>query len=184
MKIAYMNFLHALSLCSILFIFACTEKDTTFNMPISGQIPDEQADSIKIISTSNDKIDYELTAERYYKYYDTKQTFADTVFVTFFNEDGSVKSTLSCNKAEVNDVENTLTGIGDVVVVSENGVMKAPLMVLDRNSNTLFAKEGVTLLRNNNLLQGAEMESNLDLDKVEIIKVSAKGKLENEQIDW
>lgn len=184
MKIAFKSFLYVLSLCSILVFFACSDNATTSDLPISGQIPDEQADSIRIISTSNDIIDYELTAERYYKYYKSKQTFADTVFVTFFNEDGTVKSTLRCDKAEVNDVENTLTGIGDVVVVSDNGVMKAPLMVLNRNSNTLFAKEGVTLQRDNNLLEGAEMESNLDLDKVEITKVSAKGKLENEQIDW
>lgn len=184
MKSVCRSFLQYLSLSSIIIIVACTEKDVASNMPISGQIPDEQADSIKIISTSNDMIDYELTAVRFYKYYDTKQTFADTVFVTFYNEDGSVKSTLKCNKAEVDDVENSLTGIGDVVVVSDNGIMKAPLMVLDRNSNTLYAKKGVSLQRENNLLIGEEMESNLDLERVEIMKVSAQGKIDNENITW
>jgi len=153
-------------------------------MPISGKIPDEQADSIKIISTNKDMIDYELTAVHYYKYYSTKQTFADTVFVTFFNIDGSVKSTLKCNKAELDDAKNTLTGIGDVVVVSENGTMKAPLIELDRNSNTLYAKNGVILIREENVLKGEEMESNLDLDRVEIIKVSAEGKLNEDEVSW
>jgi len=184
MKKVYKSFLIVLCLSSILFLFSCAEQDEASNMPISGKIPDEQADSIKVISTSNNVIDYELTAVHYYKYYNTKQTFADTVFVTFYNVDGSVKSTLKCDKAEVNDAENSLTGIGDVVVVSDNGIMKAPLMVLDRNNNTLYAKKGVTLQRDNNLLIGEEMLSNLDLDRVEITKVSAKGKLDEEEVNW
>jgi len=95
-----------------------------------------------------------------------------------------VKSTLKCDKAEVDDAKNTLTGIGDVVVVSENGTMKAPFMILERNTNTLFAKKGVTLIRENNVLFGEEMESNLDLDRVEIIKVSAQGKLNEDEVNW
>ncbi len=184
MKIVYKSFLIILSLCSLLFLISCTEKDAASNMPISGEIPDEQADSIRIISTTKNVIDYELTAVHFYKYYSTKQTFADTVFVTFFNEDGSVKSTLKCNKAEVNDAKNTLTGIGDVIVISENGTLKAPLIILDRNTNILYAKNGVTLIREDNVLIGEEMESNLDLDRVEITKVSAEGKLNEDEINW
>ncbi len=184
MKKVCRNFLIVLCLSNLFFLMSCAENDEASNMPISGKIPDEQADSIKIISTTKDVIDYELTAIHYYKYYSTKQTFADTVFVTFFNMDGSVKSTLKCNKAEVDDAKNTLTGIGDVVVVSENGTMKAPLMVLNRNTNILYAKNGVILIRENNVLNGEEMESNLDLDRVEITKVSAEGQLNEDEVNW
>lgn len=184
MKIVCRSFLIILSLSSLLFLISCIEKDNASNMPISGTIPDEQADSIRIISTSKNVIDYELTAVHFYKYYSTKQTFADTVFVTFFNENGSIKSTLKCNKAEVNDAKNTLTGIGNVIVISENGTLKAPLIILDRNTNILYAKNGVTLIREDNVLIGEEMESNLDLDRVEITKVSAEGKLNEDEINW
>ncbi len=183
MRRVYKNCLIILILIN-LFLVSCTDKDVISTMPLEGKIPDEQADSIKIISTNKNVIDYELTAVHFYKYYSTKQTFADTVFVTFFNLDSSVKSTLKCNKAELDEVKNTLTGIGDVVVVSENGTMKAPVMVLDRNTNTLFATDGVTLIRGDNVLKGEEMESNLDLDRVEITKVSAKGKLDEEELNW
>lgn len=184
MNRVYKNFLIILSLSSLLFLFSCMGNDEAFNMPISGKIPDEQADSVRVISTTKDVIDYELTAVHFYKYYSTKQTFADTVFVTFFNIDGSVKSTLKCNKAEVDDAKNTLTGIGDVVVVSENGTMKAPFIVLDRNTNVLYARNGVILIREDNILKGEEMESNLDLDRVEITKVSAEGKLNEDEVNW
>jgi LPS export ABC transporter protein LptC len=184
MKSVYKNFLIILSLSSLLILFSCTGNEEDYDMPINGKMPDEQADSVKIISITKDVIDYELTAVHSYKYYSTKQTFADTVFVTFLNVDGSVKSTLKCNKAEVNDAKNTLTGIGDVVVVSENGTMKAPLIVLDRNTNTLYAKNGVILIREENVLKGEKMESNLDLDRVEITKVSAEGKLNEDEVNW
>ena len=184
MKRVYKNFLIILSLSSLLFLFSCTGNEEASNMPISGRIPDEQADSVKIISTNKDVIEYELTATHIYKYYSTKQTFADTVFVTFFDVDGSVKSTLKCNEAEVDDTNNTLTGIGDVVVISENGTMKAPLIILDRNTNTLYARNGVILIREDNILKGEEMESNLDLDRVEITKVSAEGKLNEDEVNW
>ena len=184
MKQVCRNFLIVLFLSNLFFLISCMGNDEASNMPISGKMPDEQADSIKIISTTKDVTDYELTAVHYYKYYSTKQTFADTVFVTFFNVDGSVKSTLKCNQAEVDDAKNTLTGIGDVVVVSENGTMKAPLMVLDRNTNILFAKNGVILIREDNVLKGEEMESNLDLDRVEITKVSAEGKINEDEVSW
>ena len=91
---------------------------------------------------------------------------------------------MKCNKAELDEVKNTLIGIGDVEVVSENGIMKAPKMILDRSTNTLFAKDGVILIRGDNVLKGEEMESNLDLDRVEITKVSAKGRLDEEDINW
>jgi LPS export ABC transporter protein LptC len=173
-----------LSLISLFLLISCNEKEETSDLPISGKIPDEMADSVRVISTNKNIIEYELTAVHFYKYYSTKQTFADTVFVTFFNADGSIKSTLKCNKAEVDDVKNTLTGIGDVVVVSDKGTMRAPVMILDRNSNTLYAKNGVILQRESNTIVGEEMKSNLDLDRVEITKVSAEGKLNEEEINW
>ncbi|MCF7858668.1 MAG: LPS export ABC transporter periplasmic protein LptC [Candidatus Cloacimonetes bacterium] len=173
-----------LSLSSLLLIPACSDKVEFSKIPDLDKIPDEQADSIKITSTTDNKVEYILTAVHYYKFYKAQQTFADSVFVTFYNEDGSIKSTLECNKAEVDDVKNTLTGIGDVVVISENGTMKAPLIFLDRNSSKLFAKEGVTFLRDNNILRGLEMESDLNLDRVEITKVSAEGKLKENEITW
>ena len=152
-------------------------------MPIEGQIPDEQADSIRVIATTDSIIDYEMTAVHTYKYYETKQTFADTVFVKFFKKDGSIESTLRCDRAEVDDAKNTIIGIGNVVVISENGTMKAPYAELDRNTEQIIASKGVQLIRDENILYGEEMVSDMKLDMVEITKVSGEGKLNDEDLD-
>ena len=170
--------------CSLLFIISINIYTQNIQDVNNFEIPDEQADSVHIISTTGNKVDYEMTAKYMYKYYDKKLTIADSVFVTFFYEDGSVKSTLYSDNAEMDELDNTITGIGNVVVKSENGTMKAPRVVMNRNTNQLFASEGVILIRSTNTLYGQQMRSDLNLDRAEIIKVSAEGKLQNEDIDF
>ena len=185
MKKFWRNSFHTLKIISIIIlIISCQKQEIPQNLPIEDKIPDEIADSIRVVTTTGETIDYILEAVHMYKYYDTKQTFVDTVFVTFYNPDESVKSTLKCNKAEVNDAKNTLTGIGNVVVKSENGILKAPYMILDRNTNHIYASQGVILIRGENILYGEEMETDLNLDRVEITKVSAEGKLDEDEINW
>ncbi|MCK4655044.1 MAG: LPS export ABC transporter periplasmic protein LptC [Candidatus Cloacimonetes bacterium] len=181
------NLWHILRIVNLFFLilfFSCTKSEDMSYLPIEDKIPDEQADSIRIIATTNDVIDYELIAVRMFKYYETKQTFADTVFITFYNPDATIKSTLSCDRAELDDAKNILTGIGNVIVKSENGIMKAPYMVLNRNTNKIFAQRGVTMIRGENVLHGAEMKTDLYLDRVEILEVTAEGKLDEKEIKW
>jgi LPS export ABC transporter protein LptC len=147
-------------------------------------IPDEEADSLYIVVTNLDKIEYEMTAVRMQKYYDTKQTFVDTVFATFYDGIGQIKSTLSCDKAELDDASNTIICRGNVVLESENGIMKAPEAILNRNSEQIFAQKGVTLIRDDNVLYGAQMISDLKLENAEFRQVSAEGKLDAAEIDW
>lgn len=167
----------------LIVIFSCQQQEPELIMSIEGQIPDEQADSIRVIATTDSIIDYEMTAVHLYKYYETKQTFADTVFVKFFKHDGTIETTLKCDRAEVDDAKNTITGIGNVVVISENGTMKAPYAELNRNTEQIIASQGVQLIRDENILYGEEMVSDMKLDVVEITRVSGEGKLNDEDLD-
>ncbi|MBT3169460.1 MAG: LPS export ABC transporter periplasmic protein LptC [Candidatus Cloacimonetes bacterium] len=151
---------------------------------IDDNLPDEQIDSLHITATNGNFIEYEMTANFMSKFYDKKQTFIKNVFIIFFNEDKSIKSTLRCDTAELDDIENTLTGIGNVIIKSETGKMKAPRIVLNRNNNILHATEGVILIRDNNILHGKKMISDLNLEHAEITEVSAEGELTDEKLDW
>ncbi len=182
MKKLWRNLLIILSISNI--FFGCSKQTEETFIQIDDRIPDEQADSIHVFSTKGEKLEYEMTAKHMNKFYDTQETFADSVYVIFYEEDGSLKSTLKADQAILNDAENILRGIGNVVIVSENGTMQAPLVVWDRNTNIVLAQKGVTLIRNNNVLHGKEMETDLYLDKVKIIDVSAEGELEDEEFDW
>jgi len=188
MKKFWKNLFNILKIVNILlFLFllsACNHKEEIIEPQIQGQIPDEESDSVKIVSINQNFIEQEITAIHIDRYSKLKKIIADTVFVTNYKEDGSIKSTLYCDKANIDDAKNIFTGIGNVIVTSKNGIMKTPYLIWNRNTNGLHAKNGVTLIREDNILYGKEMETNTNLDKIKIIKVSAEGIINEENIDW
>ena len=133
---------------------------------------------------TKDIIDYELEATHIDRFYKKKLTLADSIFITTFNPDGSIKSTLSSDKAEMDEAKNILTAIDNVIVKSENGIMKTPFLIWNKNTDEFYAKNGVTLIREDNVLQGQEMKTDGNLERIEIIKVSAEGKIDESEIDW
>lgn len=168
----------------ISFLVSCTFSEESFSGKKDSKLPDEEADSVKIISMTKDIIDYELEATHIDRFYKKKLTLADSIFITTFNPDGSIKSTLSSDKAEMDEAKNILTAIDNVIVKSENGIMKTPFLIWNKNTDEFYAKNGVTLIREDNVLQGQEMKTDGNLERIEIIKVSAEGKIDESEIDW
>jgi len=168
----------------ILLLFSCTQEEVQEKIFIDERIPDEIADSVFITSIDKNELEYELYAIQIEKFYNTGETFADTVFVKTYDESGNIKSTLYCDRAKLDETVNKLEGTGNVVVESENGILKTNYIIWDRNSNKIFAKKGVTLLRGDNILYGQEMETDIYLNRIEIIKVSAEGKVDEQEINW
>ena len=111
-------------------------------------------------------------------------TIADTVFIKTFKPDGNIKSTISCQKAEMDEKKNQLIGTGNVVVKSENGILKTPYLIWNRNTDEIYAKNGVVLERKDNIIRGSEMETDINLNNIKMLKVSAEGKLNEKDINW
>jgi len=182
---SYCPFLKTASLIIlILTVLSCDKKQETAESLFNGKVPDEQADSVKIFAYTNDLLDYELNAFHIDKYYNTQQTFADTVLISTYNPDSSLKSTLYCDRAEMDESRNILIGTGNVKIKSENGILKTQYLIWDRNTNNVFAKDGVTIIRDDNILRGEELKTDINLNDIEITRVSAEGKLDEVDIDW
>lgn len=174
-----------ISLLSLAFLLLnCTEAEVENDSSFSDTMPDEQADSLTIYAYSGDFLEYKLTAYHIDKYYDDKITFADTVYIETYNQDNSIGSSLYCDRAELNETNNILTGYGHVVINSENGILKTPYIIWDRNSDLVTAKNGVTVIRENNILHGQELKTDINLEEIEMIKVSAEGTLDEMDINW
>ena len=165
-------------------LFCCTFSEIRVSSKKNTGLPDEEGDSVKIISMTKDIIDYELTAPHIDRFYKKKLTFADSIFLTTYNPDGSIKSTLASDKAEMDEAKNILTAIDNVVVETENGIMKTPFLIWNKNTDELHAKKEVILIREDNVLRGLEMKTDGNLERIEIIKVSAEGKIDENEIDW
>lgn len=167
-----------------LLMISCAGEPASDNFSFSENIPDEQADSLIIYAYNGDILDYQLTAHQLDKFYDEQITLADTVFIETYSPDGVVSSSLYCDKAELDETKNLLIGYGNVVITSENGILKTPYIIWDRTSDIVTAKEGVILIRDDNILYGEELKTDINLNEIEMIKVSAEGTVDETDIDW
>ena len=177
--------LKVLIISLLIFLLGGCEDDLKEEMKSGDKnIPDEQSDSVRVITMDGDIISMEMHARHIDRYYKRKETFIDSLYLQNFNEDGSLKSTLTCNNAIINETRNEVTCIGDVVVISENGRLEAPRLVWNRDSDKVRAEEGVKLMRGDDTLWGERMLTDLELNDIEIIKVSAEGTVKSGTVEW
>jgi LPS export ABC transporter protein LptC len=169
---------------SIIFITsACNTQEDNSVADFDEKLPDEESENVIITATSHNNTEWILTAKKIRRFYDEKNIFGDSVFVKIFNEDNSI-TTIACENAEVDDISNILTGKGNVTVVSSSGIMKTPYLIWDRNTDELFAKKRVKLIRDENTIYGKEMKSDIKLNRIELTEVSAEGTIDENEFDW
>jgi LPS export ABC transporter protein LptC len=169
---------------SSFLVLGCSKKEKIIYFPVDENIPDQESRNITITSTKGKLLEYKLKANYMQKYANKNLTLADTVEITSYNKKGEIQTILTCDKAELNDMDNTFIGTGNVVVTTENAILKTEYLNWDRNTNQFYAKNGVEILRDDNVMYGEEMRSDEKMTKIEITKVSAEGKLSEKDIDW
>lgn len=172
------------SLILLLLVLGCQQKEPTPEPAAEIGLPDEQAENVRLIAYNGEQIEYEMTARKVDKYYSRNQTLADSVTVLTYNPDSSLKSKLVCDNAIVDDARNLLTASGQVVITSENGILQTPYLVWNRNTDKILATSGVTIIRDENILKGQELKTDIKLENIEISQVSATGRIDAEDIDW
>ncbi len=183
MKKLSKNLLIFLSLVSVLSYTSCKRSEDLKFEKIDGDYPDRMADSLLIVSTEGNITKYEMFTVHMDSYSDKKLTLADTVQIKVFDKKGDIQTILTCNEARIDDVKNTFTGTGNVIVTSDNGVLETDYLKWFRTTDELIAKDGVKLTRGENTLWGEEMKTDINLDRIEITKVSAKGKIDEDDFN-
>ena len=173
-------------ICAIssIFFLGCTQDEHASFPKQSGEIPDQEARNIVISSSLDGILEYKLKANYMQKFIKRNFTIADTAEITSYKKDGTIKTVLTCDKAELDDTNNVFIGIGNVIVISENAILKTPYLRWDRNSDEFWAKDGVTILQEGNEMHGEKMHSDALMNTIEITKVSAEGQFNEKNIDW
>ncbi|MCD4819959.1 MAG: LPS export ABC transporter periplasmic protein LptC [Candidatus Cloacimonetes bacterium] len=175
--------MYKLLIIGLLFFGACEKVEFSSETISDKNLPTKQAENVRIVTTNGDKIEEEMTAVHFDEY-ESGLIVADTVFIKNFNEDGSLKFTLKSDKIKKDDTKNLLIALGNVIVTSDNGVLKTPYLEFNEDTEIIVAKEKVVLERENNILYGKELTTDINFEKIEIIQVSAEGKIDEENIDW
>jgi LPS export ABC transporter protein LptC len=172
-------------ICALsLIIWGCQAEPAFQYEEVSDEIPDQEARNITIINSNGDLLEYQMKA-KYIRIFEEKNyTYADTAEIISYDRFGEIETVLTCDQAELDETKNIFIGKGNVVVTSENAILETEYLRWNRNTDQFEAKEGVKIIRENNIMRGQEMRSDAAMSKIEITRVSAEGKLSEEDIDW
>ncbi|MCF7920133.1 MAG: LPS export ABC transporter periplasmic protein LptC [Candidatus Cloacimonetes bacterium] len=163
----------------------CTkDKMEPAGIEIAKGLPDEQSDGVNTITLNGNIVSMEMHARHIDRYYKKKETYIDSLFVKKFDEKGDLNSTLTCEKAKIDEATNIIVCEGNVVIVSDNGILRTPLLTWNRDTDGIIAENGFVMERGDDILRGDMMKTDMNMDKLEIINVSAEGKVKSGKVEW
>ena len=137
----------------------------------SKPMPDQVISEFGLTETSMGRKDWHMEAEKAYVYEKRNVLETDAVEVTFFDEDGSIRSVLKADYARLNRSTDDMEARGNVVVTGADGV-KLETEVLNWQSGTrqIASDDSVTVYRNDDILSGWGFRGDPDLGSFRILK--------------
>ncbi len=173
-----------LSITALLIITACSDDSENFQNLNMNNAPDEQSDSVHVVAMNGDKLEYILDAKHYSRYHKKKKVLADTIRVQTFDENGVEESVLTAEHADVDENRDIMIARRNVKIVADSGTLFCNYLQWDRKTDRIYARGKVVLQRGQNTINGYELKTDINLFKIEMVKVSAQGKVNEENVDF
>ncbi len=187
MKKLFKSCLIALWLSSVLLIAVagCShEAQEMDNTKPEAGLADEQSDSVRIVSMKNNTLEYILNAKHIQRYYKSKILHADTVRVESYDENGLLRSVLTSDVAIMDEIKNQLTAEQNVVIVNDaNDSLKTEHLVWDRNTDEIYAKDQVTIIRGENIFHGRNLWTDTSFKELRSADVQGSGRIGKEDMN-
>jgi LPS export ABC transporter protein LptC len=140
------------------------------NMPI------EKGKNVEIIYSDSGRIKARVNApiiERFDNGLKTETEMPAGIKVSFYNNTGSVESTLSANYAVRNDRTKAMTAKNDVVLTNVNGdTLKTELLNWDEYAQRIYTDQFVRISTKDEIIMGTGFESNPEFTKYKISQIS------------
>lgn len=165
----------------VFLISACTRSSDLITQDIDRIYgPDEIIDSLTIISSSKDEVEWIMTSALVKRYSVQKRWTAYDVFIESIEEEN--KNFYSSDSAFISEMDNIFTGMGNVVIISPNGILKTQKLTWNRLNNQIHAPEEVYLKRNDNEFFGRNLYTNINFDYVDLREVSGHGTIDEKML--
>ncbi len=172
--------LAVLVVCCFLITGGCEEKirPSVLGMVSSAALPSQESWNTTVTFTDSGIIKAVLKAGHISAYEASKQTMLDNgVHVDFFDEAGKHSSVLTSRTGKVDENTNNLEAIGNVVVVSDSGVVvETEKLFWDNQRQIIHSEEFVKITSPKEKLQGHGFESDQSLKNYKIFKVTGTAK--------
>lgn len=169
-----------LAACALLLSVGCAEKikPSVLGGVSSATLPSQESWNTTVTFTDSGIVKAILKAGHIAAFEASKQTQLDSgVHVDFFDEHGVHSSVLTSRTGKVDENTNNLEAIGNVVVVSDSGVVvETEKLFWDNQRQLIHSDEFVKITSPKENLQGHGFESDQNLKNYKIFKVTGTAK--------
>ena len=166
--------------CALLLSIGCEEKikPSVLGGVSGAALPSQESWNTTVTFTDSGIVKAILKAGHIAAFETSKQTLLDSgVHVDFFDEHGVHSSVLTSRTGKVDENTNNLEAIGNVVVVSDSGVVvETEKLFWDNQRQLIHSDEFVKITSPKENLQGHGFESDQSLKNYKIFKVTGTAK--------
>lgn len=161
-------------ICLILFVLVnCTSN----NKPSTSEIlPSQIVTDFLLYESISGKRLYRLYAQKAYVYDSNQKIEVIKPFIIFYNEDGSVYSTLNAVRGKVNMQTSDLYAYDSVLVqTADSTILNTDSLAWNNQKQIIITDAQIKIQSKQGLIEGRGLESDAGLKKIEI-KSSVTGK--------
>ncbi|MBS1559595.1 MAG: LPS export ABC transporter periplasmic protein LptC [Bacteroidetes bacterium] len=151
---------------------ACDSKETA--KPIVYDGPLKQATNITMHYTEKEKLKTILQAKKFNEYLNGDREFPEGIYLEFYNEQGTMTSTLKANTAFFFKKENKWRGRGQVEVINlEKGQqLNTEELFWYPSTQKIYTEKFVTIRDQQDVLYGTGLTANQDLSNYSLKNTS------------
>jgi LPS export ABC transporter protein LptC len=165
-----------LAFCAVLFLTGCEEKikPSVLGGVSSTTLPSQESWNSTVVFSDTALVRAILKAGHISAFDNSRETLLDQgVHLDFFDEQGRHSSVLTSQTGKVDENTNNLEAIGNVVVVSDSGVVvQTERLFWNNTTQKIHSDAFVTITSPKEKLQGHGFESDQNLRNYTIFKVS------------
>jgi LPS export ABC transporter protein LptC len=149
----------------------------------ANDMPDQESwDSVIIVS--RDGVVSAVIKAGYIAVYNEKKVtlLEESVYVNFFDEDGTITSTLTSDRGEVDDETQDLSGYGNVVIEGDDGtILETEEIHWENATERIFTEVYVKITSPEEIIEGYGLESDAALSNYTIYRVTGQTRVEGQR---
>ena len=158
-------------------MISCVERaDISTSTLEKNQGADELIHNFTMVSTIGEIQEWLMHANYFERFSKEKRWVAYDVFLETLEE--GEKNFYRSDSVYVSEVTDILTGMGNVEIISPNGILHTDLIIWNRRTDRVHAPNEVYIKNDKNEIWGTELFTNSNLDFVDLKNVSGIGNTE------
>ncbi len=150
----------------LIFIFSCNNENTVKDFSTHDNYTVETTTNASITHTINGKLKAKIDVGKMERFNKNQIIYlSDGVKLNFYNNN-IVTSTLTSEKAEIDEENNLLKALVNVTLTDKvEKTLNSSSLVWDRNSDDVYTNENVTIKTNDEVIYGSGFKSDSKFEK-------------------